>query len=1021
MPLVNKKPFVPNPIPDNLAPDDEVFYHELTNEIFTSHDAFFDRFLYCNSLIWSCGRTGKSGLTYKEALNSELSIRKKKAKREKPPSHQDNDNSGNAGSTNSNSNSASNNNSNKDTSTSNISNSINNTINNDGDDGSNPPPVKKKKKKYPYDPKKYSMPVPEGFDPSLLTPTGKIDGRKLKSKKNKQLADELLACQSSAATESDPAPKKKGKHKRKEDEAKKKEDEAKKKEEDVKKKAQLQAELAKERELEVKRKKEAANLAKQLERQKKEEERKKAAAFLQNWEKKCEDLERDDLRKLPQPTPLHCDIPEKMFGDAIFISESLYNIHEVYEFSQIFPDGQMSYDTLEEMLIDKQEEGPLGTVIQFLLRLIFNTQPTGDGYGLDDDPSKAATTSAAVDVKQEVAKTNNVKQVNANPDIDGHHESDTTCLGSEGDEEDEENDDKDVNMNDLIGSAIKAAQEVKKALSKPLVEMEIDSSNVTEILRLHLLQSGSFPKGRTIYNGWYSSREDPGLWLCMQEPDLIKRLGEVTVYDLETDEKIKILHTLIYQLFTFIKTRNYIESASDQLTELRKSYRKEAADFARWDRENCVKRMQPPKKKSEQSANSTSEKSNGVNSDQDNIKPELNQTSNPCSINGDDGEYYGTNDKDSNTNQHLKSCLKTNGTSSAEIPCNDGDDLAHSKKKISFKTGMNGAIDENGLDECENDQGNSCENGHSGSNEDSDQTFEELERAYQQNQVDYEDYQRERTIRYEQLNQTLVAIRKELRTTQSVYGIHPIGRDRAYRRYWIFQSLPGLYVEQDDEYVGKCLPEPTPLESRYKKLFNKDNPLMHPNEADLIRTKTCDVGCSTDPIESSKDESESNNKEKVICQKPDEADNQLQNGHNDDLDKVEEMAVSDRLGGCEAQDDGDEQNNPESFTSDEVNYCTGDETTCAIHGQKRPTQTRWWFYHQPESIDSLIECLNKRGFRENELQEVLSSESSVLKPWVSECPAYKLNKSILGQSGIRRSQRLRTKGGKRRGRRHHDD
>lgn len=1012
MPLHNKKVFVPEPIP-NLAPDDEVFYHELTNEIFTSHDEFFDRFIHCNSLIWSCSRTGKSGLTYLEALNSENSIRKKKTKRERP-SQQDNDNT-------SSSNSHTNNNSIKDSSTCNNSNNTNditnNSTNNDGD-GLDPPPVKKKKKKYPYDPKKYSMPVPEGFDPSLLTPTGKIDGRKLKSKKNKQLADELLACQSSTATESDSAPKKKGKHKKKEDEAKKKEDEAKKKEEDAKKKAQLQAELAKERELEAKRKKEAANLAKQLEKQKKEEERKKAAAFLQNWEKKCEDLERDDLRRLPQPTPLHCDIPEKMFGDAIFILESLYNIHELYEFNRIFPDGQMSYDTLEEMLIDKQEDGPLGTVIQFLLRLIFNTQTTSDGYGLDDDPSKTAATSATVDIKQETVKTNNIKQENANPDIDGHHENDPIGLGSEGDEEDEENDDKDVNMNDLIGSAIKAAQEVKKSLSKSLAEMEIDSSNVTEILRLHLLQSGSFPKGRTIYNGWYSSREDPGLWLCMQEPDLIKRLGEVSIYDLETDERIKILHTLIYQLFTFIKTRNYIESASDQLTELRKSYRKEAADFARWDRENCVKRMQAPKKKSEQ-ANSTSEKLNGVHSDQDNIKSEFNQASNPGSINGDDSEYYGGNQKDSSCN-HLKSCLKTNGTSSAEIPCNDGDDLVHSKKKITFKTGMNGAIDENGLDECENDQGN---NGENGSTEDSDQTFEELERAYQQNLVDYEDYQRERTIRYDQLNQTLVAIRKELRTTQSVYGIHPIGRDRAYRRYWIFQSLPGLYVEQDDDYVGKCLPEPTPLESRYKKLFGKENPSIHPNEADLIRIKTCDVGCSTEPMESSKNEDETSNKEKLVCKKPDEADNQLRNGHNNDLDKVEEMAPSDRLGGggCEAQDDGDEQNNPESGISDEMNYCTGDETTCAIHGLKRPTQTRWWFYHQPESIDSLIDCLNKRGYRENELQEVLSAESSVLKPWVAECPAYKLNKSILEQSGIRRSRRLRTKGGKRRGRRHHDD
>ena len=38
-----------------------------------------------------------------------------------------------------------------------------------------------------------------------------------------------------------------------------------------------------------------------------------------------------------------------------------------------------------------------------------------------------------------------------------------------------------------------------------------------------------------------------------------------------------------------------------------------------------------------------------------------------------------------------------------------------------------------------------------------------------------------------------------------------LGRDRAYRRYWVIDSLPGLYVENDDEFVGDCLDQPTPF------------------------------------------------------------------------------------------------------------------------------------------------------------------------------------------------------------------
>lgn len=958
MPIHNKQPFEPNPIPEVSIPDEEVFYLHLTNEIFKSHDEFFERFLYCNSLIWTCGRTGKSGLTYAEALESEQQGRPKKKKGGKRPKPAEGTE--------------------------------------DNGDGTETP-VKKKKKKYPYDPKKYSMPVPEGFDPNLLTPTGKIDGRKLKSKKNKQLAEELLAASISNISEPEDKPKR-GRHKKKDDVSENKEDEGKKKEEEAKRKANLQAELAKEKELEAKRKKEAIAMAKQVEKQKKEEERKKAASFLQNWEKKCEDLERDDLKRLPPPTPLSCDIPERLFGDAVFILESLYNLHDLYNIHTIYPDG-ISYDTLEEMLIERQEEGPLGIVIQFLLRLIFDTQPTGHGYGLDDDQVKVADSS--VDVKQEEVKVNNIKPEIASTslEVSGDHDHENS---SEQDEDDE-NVDKDVKMNDLIGSAIKAAQEVKKSLNKPLPERELNSTNMTDILRLHLLQSGSFPKGRTIYNGWYSSREDPGLWLCMQEPDLIKKLGEAPVYELEIEERIKILHTLIYQLFSFIRTRLYIESASDTLTELRKQYRKEAADFAKWDRENCVKRMQAPKKRGDQNPiQSIDNKPNGIENS-DHIKVER---SNPGSINGDinDLDEEGGNhpDKESNNNsQQLKSCLKANGNSSVDIkPLDDTEENGHSKKKITFKTGQNGvAIEANGFEECET---NEHESNATGDDPDSEQNYEELEKTYQQNLTDYEDYQRERAHKLEELNESLIVIRDSLRKTQSVYGVHPIGRDRAYRRYWIFQSLPGLFVEQDDNYVGKCLPQPTPLESRYKKLFNKENPLMHPNEADLIRTKTCDVACSADmPPIGEEDELHQACSDETGAEGKDVG----------ALAEVSSDAASaqDRLAGSEHPDDQEDPQEGGDFTSDEMNYCTGDETTCSIHGQKRPTQTRWWFYHSPESIDNLIECLNKRGYRESELHDVLSAESSIIKPRVAECPAFKLNKYIMEQSGIRRSRRLRTK------------
>lgn len=1145
MPIIDKKPFKPNPIPDNVKPDDDVFYLDLTNEIFTSHDAFMDRYLFCNSLVWTCGRTGKSGLTYKEALDSEQSqntAKKKKKPGRKPASASQDDETNNSLSRDPSDTSKVKSKNKSDTSTNpnnNTGTTTTTTSNNENGDNGDQPPVKKKKKKYPYDPKKYSMPVPEGFDPSLLTPTGKIDGRKLKSKKNKTLAEELLSTSIVSAPKS---PGKKGKKSKKMDETKRKEDEAKRKEEESKKKAQMQAELAKERELEAKRKKEAAALARQLERQKKDEERKKAAAWLANWEKKCEDLERDDLRRLPQPTPVNCDLPERLFGDAIFIMEAIYNFHDLYNFSEIYPDGMMSFDTLEEILIDKQEEGALGTLLMFLLKTIFFTQPTKDGYGLDDDSTiqqqqhhqqpqpQDSTRSSPVEINanSNMNGKDDVKMMSENDEDDVDRHSHDRLGGSEADEEDEEEEEDDkynVNMNDLIGSAIKAAQEIKKSFNKPLPEMELTPQNVTEILRLHLLQSGSFPKGRTIYNGWYSSREDPGLWLCMQEPDLIKKLGEDTVYDLEIEERIKVLHTLIYQLLTFIKSRVYMEMASDQLTELRKSYRKEAADYARWDRENCVKRMQPPKRKNDQQVGSTStfNATSTTNNTHTSDKTTSNQADHHQAIKPSDHSHQNGNGGTNHLAQHtqlmlegddetmidepdanhkasnelrtnLKSCLKSNGTNNDVSTINNnnnndndpesgaGQHQQAGKKKITFKTApntsntkLNGAIDENGGGgggQQQQDEDDDVDmkmepiGGHNSHDDDEvknlalvggdqEQSYEELERAYQQNTVDYEDYQREKAIRLEQLNQTLLDIRINLRNNQSVYAVHPIGRDRAYRRYWLFQSLPGLFIEQEDEFVGKCLPSPTPLESRYKKLFGKDNPLMHPNEADLIRTKTCDVACSTEPIDlmttqttttttsSIKNEPNSDDlgqakeqhdpqdrKQEIKQEKPDTKQQEAaRTGDQHQVDMKDENQISDRLvnGGAlvDGHDGGEQEATAaaaavDSLITDEMNYCTGDEESCLIHGKKRTGQPKWWFYHQPDSIDRLIESLNRRGHRESELHDILAAESSILKPRIAECPAYKLNKDILEQSGIRRSRRLRVKGSKRRGRKDYD-
>ncbi|XP_044127439.1 bromodomain adjacent to zinc finger domain protein 1A isoform X2 [Bufo gargarizans] len=76
MPLLHRKPFVRNPPPADLQPAERLFYCRVTNEVFRDYDEFFERTILCNSLVWSCSFTGKSGLTYQEALDSEKKVKK---------------------------------------------------------------------------------------------------------------------------------------------------------------------------------------------------------------------------------------------------------------------------------------------------------------------------------------------------------------------------------------------------------------------------------------------------------------------------------------------------------------------------------------------------------------------------------------------------------------------------------------------------------------------------------------------------------------------------------------------------------------------------------------------------------------------------------------------------------------------------------------------------------------------------------------------------------------------------------
>ncbi|KAF9175485.1 hypothetical protein BGX21_010321 [Mortierella sp. AD011] len=73
MPLLKRKAIKPVPPPniDDFDENTPVYMMRFTNEIFTTYEDYINRYFFYQQKDWQCETTGKSGLTFEEALESE--------------------------------------------------------------------------------------------------------------------------------------------------------------------------------------------------------------------------------------------------------------------------------------------------------------------------------------------------------------------------------------------------------------------------------------------------------------------------------------------------------------------------------------------------------------------------------------------------------------------------------------------------------------------------------------------------------------------------------------------------------------------------------------------------------------------------------------------------------------------------------------------------------------------------------------------------------------------------------------
>ncbi|XP_064148462.1 bromodomain adjacent to zinc finger domain protein 1A isoform X3 [Loxodonta africana] len=511
--------------------------------------------------------------------------------------------------------------------------------------------------------------------------------------------------------------------------------EAKKREkEDKEKKREELKKIVEEERLKKKEEKERLKIEREKEREKLREEKRKYMEHLKQWSKPREDMECDDLKELPEPTPVKTRLPPEIFGDALMVLEFLHAFGELFDLQDEFPEG-VTLEVLEEALVGNDSEGPLCELLFFFLTAIFQ---------------------AIAEEEEEVAK----EQIT---------DADTKDLTEALDE------DADPTKSALSAVASLAAAWPQLHQGCSLKGLDLDSCTLSEILRLHILASGADvtsanAKYRYQKRGGFDATDDACMELRLSNPSLVKKLSSTSVYDLTPGEKMKILHALCGQLLTLVSTRDFIEDYVDVLRQAKQEFRELKAEQHRKEREEAAARIRKRKEeKLKEQEQKMKEKLEKLKEDeQRNLTADI-------SVGEEEREDFDTSTESKEIEQKELD---------QDTVTEDEDDPGSHKRGRRGKRGQNG--------------------------------FKEFTRQEEINCVTREPFtaDEEEALKQEHQRKEKELLEK-IQSAIACTNIFPLGRDRMYRRYWIFPSIPGLFIEED--YSGltedMLLPRPSSFQN----------------------------------------------------------------------------------------------------------------------------------------------------------------------------------------------------------------
>ncbi|XP_077995550.1 bromodomain adjacent to zinc finger domain protein 1A-like [Glandiceps talaboti] len=1023
MPLLHRKEFVPLKPPPDLRSDEELFFSKLTEEVFRDYDAFFERTILCSSLVWSCSITGRSGLTYEEAIESEERARRQLAafpgylevpvlylatltrrgrladvcddvfvfardryfvgeivevysdgSRETckilkviPPQSQhlsngieeidltadDSDDdivvlnfakSKDSPSTSKGSKS-------QETATIDPDLYKYHVIPIESDDDSDEAfivsaeQVSRKKGLYtreknklflkqhceiqrefwmvkPRYVKKYGLAerqFSEFFAGSLPnfanSPTKKIrrekkvDVEKEEKKKRKRKEKEEAEVKKKKK-------KKEGKENLEEKDKMKKpkltaEERAAIKEKLTMEKAAVKEQKAQERAaIREKLAAEKAEIREKLRKEKEEEKMKKKLEREVEKEKKKEErrIREEHLKEWSRARDdLECDdlkeLPTPVPIQTSLPNELFGETVMLLEFFHIFRE-----------LLGTSEEFPDGITLEYVERALTEVELDGP---LFETVKFLLSAIFKMQLEEEEDEKIDLKE-------QGVEEATATDLLETLDE------DMDPTYNAVTAAATVAAAWPQLHQGCKLRELTLDAYTVSEVLRLHFLSSGAKTnttdaKYRYQQRGGYTPLDDAGLEFHMQESGILRKMTAGNIYDLNCAEKLKILTALCGQLLTYVTSRDFIEDSFERWRASRREWKENQAAEQRREREEASARYK--QRQEERAKEKEKEKERKLQKQRDKeerLRKEEQEKS------GKKGEQ------------------NTEGKTGDENEKMDTDEEGEEKMERR-QTRRRSKEEEQQPEEEKMDVEESQEDGPM-SQEDKLELKKKLAEEEAKKKSEY--FKKDKEL-FEQMIE---------KCTQ--YNLTPLGLDRIYRRFWRFQSIPGLFVEHDMEYLDKSDLKTVPQ--------NLESNPFQPYNVTQGKRSAGDGHKADDSIDC--DTSTASNKENQ------ENEVEMNDGSSEVRESRTVLNENNSVGQSVKTD-------PEEQTEVKVDLENFDPSMLNTE------HSSWSFYPKQEDVERLIYTLNPRGFREGALKDALLQDKQGILNGVQNCPADMLLKT----------------------------